>query len=253
MAYCVSYTKKTGEYFHELYQSRRSSPYDDWRQNRRRRPSVVAFQFAKHWIESDLFVYFQPKERLVSMYLELEYYYFELKATLIIDDVGRTIGIDRLSCKNDNIWPELNGGPKSSLDCGGIALYKKNLRYLLPPYDVSMEMAAKLFFGDDWTALPLPLTRPRLDMNVSTSREMRTFFDDHPTGPWRQTIGKFVPDEDASAIVIQKCFRGWRARMVYAFNPHTTLGRYYALRLFFGGATPKSPGLGCAPDPLACA
>lgn len=37
---------------------------------------------------------------------------------------------------------------------------------------------------------------------------------------------------ESHATRIQSCFRGWRARMDYAFNPNTTLGRFYQLREF---------------------
>jgi hypothetical protein len=40
----------------------------------------------------------------------------------------------------------------------------------------------------------------------------------------------FVRNE--AATVIQKYYAGWKVRMVTAFNPTTTLGSYYALRLF---------------------
>ena len=229
MAHCVSYAKPTDS----LYRSCAASPYDDWRRHRRRRPSVVVFQHERHWIDSDMYIYFQPVERRVCIYLAMDYFSFEMKATLAIDDVGRTIGVDRIYCENDNFWPELNGQSKATpVGGGGIAVYKRNLQYLSPCYDVSLENVAALFFGGGWTALPLPMTRPRLPRDVSTQAEMMRFFDDYAKGPWHATIGKFVPDEDASAVVIQKCFRGWRARRAYAFDPHTTLGKYYALRLF---------------------
>lgn len=34
------------------------------------------------------------------------------------------------------------------------------------------------------------------------------------------------------AIHIQAAFKGWKARMHYAYNPHTTLGKFYAMRQF---------------------
>ena len=232
MARCVSYAKSTGS-LRDLFRSCRASPYADWSANRRRRPSVVVFQHARHWIESDMYIYFQPRERRIRVYLQLDYYAFDMTATLAIDVVGRTIGIDHIWCESRNHWPGINGSASPPTSSGGIAVYKKNLQYLMPGYDVSLDNVAALFFGDDWKALPLPLTRPRLaDDAVCTHADMMRFFDDYTYGPWHATIGKFVPDEDASAVVIQKCFRGWRARRVHRFDPHTTLGRYYALRMF---------------------
>ena len=239
MSFCKSYNKMHG-YWREGHQSCANSPYIDWSLNKKRRPATVVFQYAKHWIDSDMFVYYQPSEQLVSIYLELDYYSFELKATLKINDIDRTIDIDRIHCECFNAWPELNGLPASGCDgrcenrSGGMALYKKNLQDLLPTYDISMEHVATLFFGPDWKVKALPLTRPKLADDTSRD-DMRLFFDDYRFGPWARLIGKFVPDEDASAIIIQKCFRGWIARLKYSFNPNTTLGKYYALKKFADG------------------
>ena len=234
MSFCKSYNKMHG-YWREGHQSCMSTPYADWNLNKRRRPAIVVFQYARHWIESDVFIYFEPSEKLVSIYLELEYYSFELNVTLQIDDIGRTIDIERIQCQCENVWPELNGSSSPASSCGGMALYKKNLEFLSHSSCVSMDHVSDLFFGEDWKVKSLPLTRPKMTNDFLNRDKMRTFFDDYKYGPWNRIIGKYVPDEDASAVVIQKCFRGWMARMKYAFNPHTALGKYYALKKFEDG------------------
>lgn len=51
-----------------------------------------------------------------------------------------------------------------------------------------------------------------------------------------QVVGIYnllASEKEVCATMIQAVYKGWMTRRQYAFNPHTTLGRFYAMKMFY--------------------
>ena len=232
MSFSVSYTPK----YHERQrwcQTSRAAPYDDW--VRRGRPRDTIFTFSEHYCDNILRYYFMPAERLASMT-----YYVEfggdvtVVAQLSVDDRARTVEVERLHCKRENYWEDGSDmNPRGGLNSGsgGIGWYKANVADMGD--NLSFAAFAAHFFAPGWTVLDLPLTRPRIAPDlVQLAEACPAKMGNYRCGPWGNTVGTYLVERDLAATTIQKHYRGWRARMATAFNPTTSLGRYYAMRDF---------------------
>lgn len=219
MPYGVSYTSS-----YRKYKSCTRTPYDDW--INKNKPEVV-FKYSTHGMDEYAHIYFEPMKNLITIEADMEYYYFEVKFTIKIDDEKKKLEIDRFFCKSDNFWPEMftDGTPNSG--SGGISWYKKNIAFL--PDFLSLENAIDTFFGSEWK-IQIPLTRPLLSDTKEVSYD--DYFDNYRCGPWDHTIGIFVLNKNEAATIIQKYYRGWRVRMKYRYDPETRLGKYVINKMF---------------------
>ena len=211
---------------------------------RRGRPADTLFAFNDHFGPDVFFhLYMRPAERIVNIGADLDYFSFDAFATVVIDPVKRTVTIDRMLCRTDNVWPEImnRDAPKSGQ--GGIAWFNANVRFVNERNgdDASIERLVELFFGCEWTAV-VPLTRPEIGAaDLESAERCRDDRRDATTRPpWGHVIAMYSPMRSEAAIVIQRHFRGWRTRMRTAFDPNTRIGAYYALREF--RALPFIPG-----------
>ena len=207
-------------------------PWDDW--ILQGRPAEVIFQYAEHAIEDCMHVYFMPQQSIVYTRMSMEYDDVWLVIEIRVDEVARTLSVERLLSETEIQWPEMCPGMPLT-GTGGIA-HLKRISACLRVDVLSLDFAARKFFGPTWSALALPLTRPRVpDELVALAKGCPARLGDYNKGPWRRTVGTFFTsfrDRQGAATTIQKHFRGWRIRMRTTFNPHTKLGGYYARRGF---------------------
>lgn len=225
MSYSISYSAKTfvRDRWHQTEKSK--TPYGDWIS---RGQLDAIFKYCNHCGDDIISIHFHPLESLLHISGNFDYYNFDLVTELLVNSDAHTISIKKLFCKNENMWPEVMGGPVTGE--GGLSCYKKNLEYSSV---FSLETAILCFFGLGWKLLPLPMTVPRVDDEVfDKGKGFGKDFEFYRRGPWGRTTGLFKVNRKAASIIIQKYFRGWKARMAYTFNPHTTLGAYYLKRSY---------------------
>ena len=210
--------------------SRRSEPmsYEDWVS--RGCPPDVIFHHAQHSMVAHMHSYFMPAERIVYTHVSLEYYDIHAFVVLYVDEVRRSVGVDKVLCVSENHWLSLNGSaPRSGR--GGISWLKRNADVISPDF-LSLSFAVRTFFGPQWTVASLPMTRPSVpDDAVERAKDCPRRLGNCKYGPWNRTVGTYFRERIEAATVIQRHFRGWRVRMATTFNPHTRLGRFCALRM----------------------
>ena len=241
MSFSVSYSAK--EYDHQRWYhsctlaslaSSALAPYDDW--VARGRPADTIMTYSMHYCDDILRYYYMPSEKMAYMSFGAEFDCdVTVTAQLRIDDRAKTIEVDRLHCVRDNYWEDkgvMGAGQPMVSGVGGIGWYKKQLDYM--GYLVSFEAFAAKFFAPGWTFLKLPITRPHLSPEVvALAKTCHAKMGGYRSGPWGKTVGTYLVHRNAAATTIQKHFRGWRVRMVTAFNPTTPIGAYFALRDFW--------------------
>lgn len=227
MSYCISYSPK----YHDLnrwYQVEKyKTPYEDWC-FKNTLPAI--FKYCEHCNDDILKIYLNPFDQILYINGNLDYYTYWFVCKLRIDHHDKTIKIEKLFCKNINHWPEINGKLAPKTGGGGMSCYKSNIKLLGD--DFSIDYAVEKFFGNTWKVI-IPLTVPKIsEETFEIVKKYKEHFDFYRCGPWGKTIGLYMIDQLEAAIIIQKYYRGWKARMTYAYNPNTTLGKYYMLKSF---------------------
>jgi hypothetical protein len=220
-----------------------SSPFTDWQ--RRGNPSDTVFFNAAHHGDDYFSTYMCPistaatavtaattATAIICIDVNCEYYEYSMSATVIADVPSRIVRLDRLYCTSTNHWPEISRGPVSG--SGGIAWLKANERYI-EVNEASFAHAVKTFFGPDWQAAELPMTRPRIsDEHLDNMSACRALFkSQYGPVPWHKKLIVFYSNVRMNAaITIQRHFRGWQVRMQTTFNPGSRIGAYYAMRAY---------------------
>lgn len=228
MSYGISYaslkTKKT-------YTSS-NNPYDDWITRDRNLDTI--FQYKDHCHDVvDSTAYFLPgcKFGYIEHYAEFVVIHFKVWMELSFDETNKIVHVERLFCERENYWSDASRNDIKS-GSGGIGYYKKNLENLNVDY-IGLDAYVLRFFGPEWNAAPLPITRPRPSKNtIDLVNNCKAAYFDYNGGPWFRVVGVFPMERTSAATSIQKYFRGWRVKMKYRHNPNTTLGRYTCMRLF---------------------
>ena len=232
MAFCVSYSPKYYERERWHQSQRAHTPYEDW--VRRGRPHDTMFEHSEHRQDDIFKMFMRPAEHVVHIAVDLEYYTFSASATVDVDPVAKTVRIDRLLCRSYNVWPELVSKDAPRSGSGGVEHLKANVRFIGRD-EASLELLVVLFFGPGWTAV-VPLTRPEIAAADYALAEgclvVQTTATTRRRRPWGKVVASYRPARTDAAVTIQRHFRGWRVRMRTAFDPHTRLGAYYALRAF---------------------
>ena len=216
MAYCKSYTCRA-----TITRESALMPFDDWL----RTPEIPAFfRYAEHWSSNVLYMYFCPFYQLLRIVCTMGVYSATVDVKLTIDKDLQIIGVSEILCKRR--WLRGNNEPEERE--GDMSWYNTNENISL---DFSIQSAVNRFFGTSYT-LVLPLTACRISEENAEKLTLFAKLFNWSSGPWNKTIGIFQKDKVDACIIIQACFRGWCARKKYTFDPATTLGRFYAMKLF---------------------
>jgi hypothetical protein len=210
--------------FSICYYSKTIWPYEDWISHGS--PPDVIFQYSEHGMNEHMYLYFFPFEKIV--YIDIDMDYYDINVIYELNISNNNIGINRLLCKSQNHWDELNGdAPKSGE--GGINWLKRNMKVISPDF-LSMNFIANKFFSPSWNVEELPLTRPRAsEKAILLSKNCYKRMGSYKYGPWDKIIGTYFKDRITAAIIIQKYYRGWQVRMKITFNPHNSYGKYKIL------------------------
>jgi hypothetical protein len=111
---------------------------------------------------------------------------------------------------------------------GNLNFFRKQLRI---SGSWPLDDAVKCMFGQSWTAV-IGKGDDTIDTEISSrfrSLKDMLYPGDGNTGLY----GMYdLSLETNAATKIQAAYRGWKARMRYRFNPHTTLGAYYVIHMF---------------------
>lgn len=212
---------------YKKYSSCEKSPFDDWKSKNCCKGTV--FMYSNFNLDDLVKIHYIPHEKLFRFNFDFDYFTGEIVGTLDVNIVTKTITITSFICITHNYDDYINGELPDT-GKGGI----ERLNTIQECVETNfMEVFIEEMFGDDWT-LNIPDNIPEISENeihISHIYEKKIWCS---TGPWNRTIGLYDNREYAeeAAIKIQAAFRGWRERMRYRFNPHTSLGKYYAMKLF---------------------
>jgi len=128
---------------------------------------------------------------------------------------------------------------------GGIGLMRSIVQHYdraWSPVDTDsagiLEKLAIEFFGPGWKVCTETLSKQYRcqKQNVSKAQErdanawLQKLNEYGAYGPWSRSTAYFDTTEIQAATIIQAVYRGWRARMLYRYNPHCSLGRFLVLR-----------------------
>lgn len=228
MSFGVSYSKD--RVCDKWFQSCQSTPFEDWQA----RGSILeaVFQYAAHCEDSmDVRFHFMPgyKFGCIKFYAEFVVMNFELWFEMSFDEECKIVHVERLFCKRENYWQDTTRGLQSGT--GGMGFYKKNVEDLGD--DIEIASFVGHFFGPEWRVAPLPMTRPKIreDYLVLEAGAFAHYSHYH-FGPWFKVVGVYPMEREEAATTIQKMYRGWRARIKYTFNPHTSFGKFLIMREF---------------------
>lgn len=211
------------------------TPYEDWVRYKRLHDAVFYFEYDRQ--QDTHIAMFWPSKNLIWFLGDYDRntehpYIFDVTIEISIDTSTSSVKVQKLFCScHDNSFRH-STIPHGN---GGVSHYKT----LVDQYVAfSIQEVIELFFGKEWRVeLPPSTTLPVAENVVEFAKKSihRVFKEENDYGfvcfeP--HILGHFNPVRDLAATTIQKYFRGWKARMKYAFNPHTRLGRFYALKLF---------------------
>lgn len=211
--------------------------YDDWASRGRAADTVLAYR--DHYGDDDhLAIYFRPDVGVLRVDVDGDYFDATLTAAVDVDEFGRTVALRRARCRSRNHWPAIfvdGAGPPSGE--GGVWWLRRVDAHFRGafPFEISFPAAVSAIFGPDWSAV-VPPTAPRATLDDLARAEesdgmYRAFVADGRV-PWGRTVSLHDPTRTRAATTIQRFYRGWRVRMRTAFDPRTSIGRFYALREF---------------------
>jgi hypothetical protein len=198
------------------YKNKIKYPYEDWLD----RKHDVIFVYSEHRCQNFMRYFYIPQ--LSTLYLDIDFEYYVFKASCQIQIINKIVTIIGVSCQNENIWPEIQRHPASA--SGGVRYFKKHLKiFRTAPI---LENFRNQMFGPEYTlcfskkATMIPLDTFEFDYKA------------YESNIWNVCIGTYDTTRDEAATLIQSKFRGWRVRIMYRYNPYTSLGRYVIGKLF---------------------
>jgi hypothetical protein len=244
MVYCVKYSKC--RFFDESYESyESSSPYEDWINRGQLEDTLFGYddRYGPHRFSA----YMLPANNLIYLCANTDGDQCEVFIRVKINLQNRSVAIDNITCSNHFYYSQMhleflveNGEvvPVPENGQGGYAFYRTSVYFMdIFKFSLPFKRVIERFFGNSWTAKKINTrTIPRI--SDEDQKLLKTCEATYITAintknyPGACLIGYYDMTRSDSATVIQKHFRGWTTRLRTAFNPNTTIGKYYALKSY---------------------
>lgn len=198
--------------FSIVYKESSVSPYDDW--IRRGKPNLFYINYIQSGETSCRFdIVFVPRFKMLSIRACPNG--FGVIAKLRVDTAAQRLKIKASTCN----WKD---------QCGG-----NDLTFKVINSDLLQSIATNIF-GKEYTFAPYSGSKKRLQNGHWQAFEFQALRKLLPLkcdrGAWTLLTSYCDVTQEVAATKIQACFRGWRVRMQYRYNPYNCLGRYVILK-----------------------
>ena len=236
--FCVSYS----------YELDATSPHTDW--IARCRPRCAAFTYGKNGYPNDTsasaWYTYMPHDGFIEILLNFPWFEIDALLRIQVDEEAKSVCVIEAMCERYCTYADEGDEDQWDGNCwfGNLNFFRKQLRIL---GSWPLDDAVKCMFGQSWTAVVgegdasiakkvAARFRPLKNL-LCPDNDVNTYFGKYIDKYKYKNIKKICGMYDLSleinaATKIQAAYRGWKARMMYRFDPHTTLGQYYVNHMF---------------------
>ena len=223
MSVTVGYHRKSC--FHKFIPSRWTlTPFQHWKEMARPDNAIIIHE--GHMTCDEYTFALIPGRKLLYVHLLFEYNEMEAVLAYHLDESTKTMFIDACTANSDTFDETIVNLPSG---IGGADLFER----VFTSFFTSLTSLVDSFFGVDWKCELTDDCATRVAQNVFDEIANLTKHTLMNIGRMNYTIGVYDnTTEEAASSRIAAAFRGWKDRMKYRFDPHTTLGRHLAMYLF---------------------